>query len=192
MVERTDRPAIAAGWKCSAQGYSARDSERSGRDFAREHRIRPEPSCRSGPTLHAVCARHGERPGIKVYRNVCERVHTRLWRSWTRGHPPVSWRSPRTRLYRSQNLDRVRKVNIGRRYFFFAPGDGEAFGLLTASTTKFFTRSASCLKPFVKSWVTYSTSTTKENGKKTNRKNQKSPQMRAIAQPYVSQRAWPS
>src|SRR6266513_131032 len=181
MVEKTHRPPIAAGWKCSAEGYSARDSERSGRDFAREHRIRAEPSCRSGATLDAVCARHGERPGIKVYRNVCKRVHPRLWRSWTRGHPPVSWRSARTRLYRSRNLDRVRKVDIGRRYFFFAPGDGEAFGLLTASTTKFFTRSASCLKPLVKSWVPYSKSTTNEKVKKTNRTSQNSPRMRDIA-----------
>ena len=31
---------------------------------------------------------------------------------------------------------------MGRRYFFFAPGEGEAFGLLTISTQKFFTRSA--------------------------------------------------
>src|SRR5207237_10136603 len=95
--------------------------------------------------------------------------------------PRVLWRSARTLLYRSRNLDRVCNVNIGRRYFFFAPGDGEAFGLLTASTAKFFTRSASCLKPLVKSWVPYSKSTTKENVKKTNRTSKHSTRIRDIA-----------
>ena len=119
---------------------------------------------------------------IKVYRNVRERVHPRLWRSWTRGDPPVSWRSARTRLYRSRNLDRIRNVDIGRRYFFFTPGDGEAFRL----AYRFHRRNSSparllVLKPLVKSSVPYSKSTTKQKVKKTNRTSQNSPRMRDIA-----------
>mgnify|MGYP003694557025 CR=1 FL=1 len=30
--------------------------------------------------LDAVCARHGQRSRVEIYRHVCERVHPRLWR----------------------------------------------------------------------------------------------------------------